>query len=225
MPNLTEVTKEAILCGMIMGDAGISKQHLYHGECRTGNVYLYWTHKEDNADYSIWKKDLLESLGYKISVGYGTTKQVNPAYTPTPYIRCRSRSLSEFLQLRSFWYNKLGKKQLHIEYLTQHFNAVSLAILYFDDGHIQTTGNRKTIVARIATNSFTLEEHLFMQTLLIERFGIDVHIGHTRQYLRLDFGVKSTQQLFDIITPILKDVPSMQYKLTGQELRDKKPAG
>lgn len=210
-------TEKSILTGMLIGDAGISKREYFHAGSRNGNTYFYFGHGIKQSEYAAWKASLLEQFGYS----FHRYEQKSPAA-----VRYNTPRLRRFTELRDVWYPN-DKKFIPKDWISE-MDEVGLAIWFMDDGNIQLTGNRKSYTARFNSQGYTYQEQEWLQTYLMERFGVEVRIGNQMQkgglHHRLCCTVKSTQVLFDHIRPIVEQIPCMAYKVQGQELLDKKPA-
>ena len=97
-------------------------------------------------------------------------------------------------------------------------DVLSLAIWYLDDGHRRSDCD----AYRIATQCFSFEEHVVLQTCLQNNFNISFKIerGGKLKNANLSFGLSipsrggHSKAFLDLIHPIVSaEIPSMLYKL------------
>ncbi|MBI4092124.1 MAG: hypothetical protein HY427_02890 [Candidatus Levybacteria bacterium] len=107
--------------------------------------------------------------------------------------------------LREIFY--LGKKKIvPRNFLESNFDPFAFAIWIMDDGA------RDSRQLRINTQSFSLEENLWLIKFLQAKFGIVAKINKDKGKYRLRIGTLSMQVLKDLVLPYI--IPSMLYKLS-----------
>ena len=108
-------------------------------------------------------------------------------------------------KLRSIFY-KDRKKVIPKIFLRKNFDPFALAIWIMDDG----AADKNQL--RINTQSFSLEENLWLIKFLQTKFGIKSTINVDRRKYRLRIANSSMNLLKQLITPYI--IPSMSYKLS-----------
>ena len=119
------------------------------------------------------------------------------------YFRTVSHSLLS--QLRSIFYSD-HKKVIPKLFLRKNFDPFALAIWIMDDG----AADKNQL--RINTQSFSLEENLWLIKFLQTKFGIKSTINVDRRKYRLRIANSSMNLLKKLINPYI--IPSMFYKLS-----------
>jgi hypothetical protein len=217
---LTE-KQTAILVGGLLGDL-----HIQRTPSRTGRCRLRFGHSLKQKEYVDWK--------------YQAFKRVFCEKTKPPFVEInhKKNAVSEYLFYTSYrdefakphslWYPLItdpdpdvGERfvkriPLNIaEILTDPF---ALAVWYLDDG----TKRSDTESCRIATQSFTREEHELLRDCLKDNFDIPVKIedwdttksGEITYSLAILSRGGGFKRFKDLIYDIVKaEVPSMLYKL------------
>ena len=120
------------------------------------------------------------------------------------YFRTVSHPL--LTKLRSIFYNEQRKKIIPKSFLMKNFDSFTLAIWIMDDGSADK--NR----LRINTQSFSLEENLWLVKFLQTKFGIKSTINVDKGKYRLRIADSSMNLLKKLINPYI--IPSMFYKLS-----------
>ncbi|MBI2036718.1 hypothetical protein HYT17_03755 [Candidatus Microgenomates bacterium] len=126
-------------------------------------------------------------------------KQSGNAY----YFRTISHPI--LVDLRKLFYEK-QKKVLPKVFLERNFSPFALAIWIMDDG---SADGRQL---RINTQSFTLEENLWLINFLQAKLGILATINQDKRKYRLRIKASSMDLLKKLILPSI--IPSMLYKLS-----------
>jgi hypothetical protein len=176
-----------LLLGSYLGDGHLSYER--------DNVFrLALTHSSKQQNYLKWKASFFnrEDFLHKIKGGVREIKGkecvVQDSYT------CQTKLLI----------TKIPRINL-LEALT-NLNALGLAIWLMDDGSIKSrSGKSKNVAITISTNTFSYEEHLFIQTTLRDRFGLSCSIGKDRNYYEINFGVKESEKLLGIVKQYIHD--------------------
>lgn len=188
-----------IITGMLLGDAWVMKNK--SGYC------VAWEHKGEQKQYTEYKLHLLyplclntEAMFLKNVGGYRGYTLVHPMFTDLRYKFYKDR------------------KKIITREVLEYLNAPGLACWFMDDGWAQSTSYK------LATNSFTLEEHHLLREFLREKFGIytNINIVKYKASYKTSFkpvdGIgynlylcrRSVQRFEELIGPFI--CPSMEYK-------------
>ena len=119
------------------------------------------------------------------------------------YFRTVSHPL--FTKLRSIFYID-RKKVIPRLFLRKNFDPFALAVWIMDDG----AADKNQL--RINTQSFSLEENLWLIKFLQTKFGIKSTINVDKGKYRLRIANSSMNLLKELINPYI--IPSMSYKLS-----------
>lgn len=84
-----------------------------------------------------------------------------------------------------------------------------LAVWFMDDGCYERTKR----YVNISVCAFTEDEVHFMQSILDKRFGLSSEVHGQVGRLTLYFSPKQTRALFAVISPTVKLIPTMNYKV------------
>jgi DNA-directed RNA polymerase subunit RPC12/RpoP len=193
--------------GMILGDASVSKARVENGNC-----YLSICHCQEQEEYLLYKKRVLEELT--------STRfyQNQPNGLEDKYLRCRldTKTHPLYTGLRDHLYYD-GRKTV-TEHAMKCLTALGLALWYMDDGCL--TMHEKFDQPMLCTHGFNLAEHELMSRYLVKKFGIEWRIkkdarrykGELKTYYCLMLRRKDREKFFDIIRPYVVDC--MLYKIT-----------
>lgn len=181
--------------------------HLLGDGClyRDGKNSLYKltvAHKKAHKEYFHWKMMMLDPFinTWRESID----KRGNSAMLQTTTI-CHQ----ELKQFADMFYTKERIKVVP-KNLDMFMTPLALAVWIMDDGNLNAGVNM-----RIATMSFSYEDHVELQSLLKRVFGVRSKIMEFKykgkKYNQLTLNKKNTQKLSDIIRPHV--VECMQYKI------------
>ena len=192
------VTFEALMCGKLLGDGYLSRDK--------EQSRLQFRHSIKDQGY------VYEQLGlFSQFLRFGKTNPYTYVYqdkrTGRKYttLVCQSHQDERLTQFRKIWYRK-NRKIVPNDFLYQHFNALSLAIWFQDDGSVKS--HRRLI---LSTDSFTEQEINELRRLLMTKFSIHSHMDHQK---RIDICSRKDVELFLItVEPFL--FPSMRRKTLG----------
>lgn len=195
----------------------IGKIKSYHSK----RANLVCAHKYIYEDYLQFKKQLLESVGFKVTLG---DKRKSDGINQR-YIRTWSSEIVASVRDSSI----INKQKIFKKEWTNILDELSLAILWMDDGSlVHEIRKRKGInnhsecyyhhYGEIATHNFDLQSNENIQYWLKNNFNIETRIMTKRYrnkpnkyYLRIN--KTNTKHLTSIVTPFVKKVPSMHYKI------------
>lgn len=186
------------MIGIILADGSMSKENILY--IRHGGKQLsYVDEKVEYLSKYITPKSLRESVdkkGYKYRYAYYNTDKLKYLYKKI---------------------YKDGKKKLTNKILNR-FTPTTLAFIYMDDGCLSLRKDKKNgcIKSReihLNVQSFTIEEVNNLKNLLLNKFGIDFHTTLDKGNPRLWCNTKNTIKFLKIVAPIVKEFPTMHYKL------------
>lgn len=190
------ITFEALLCGKLLGDGYLS------GDKEQSRLQFRHSIKDQSYVY-----DQLHLFSRFLQFGKSNPytyvyfdKRTGRTYTT---LVCQSYQDERLTRLRKIWYSQ-NRKIVPVNYLYRHFNELSLAIWYQDDGSLKSC--RRLI---LSTESFTAQEIHELRRLLATKFSIESHIDHQQ---RIDICTRKDVELFLItVRPVL--FPSMNRKM------------
>lgn len=111
-----------------------------------------------------------------------------------------------------------GKKRLTKNILNR-FDNITLAIMYMDDGCLSLRKDKKhegiykSREIHLNVQSFSFNEVEMLQNYLRIKYDIDFHLTVDKGKPRLWCNTKNTIKFLTIIAPIVKQFPTMHYKL------------
>ena len=120
-----------------------------------------------------------------------------------------------------YLYNKIyiNKKKRLTKTILNRFNEITLAIMYMDDGCLglrkdsKNPSIYKSREIHLNVQSFTKEEVFMLQNQLRLRWGIEFHYTTDKGKPRLWCNTKNTIKFLEIVAPIVREFPTMHYKL------------
>lgn len=189
----------AALIGMILFDGAMPNDHM-----------LYIRHGGKQLQYVDEKVDYISK--------YMTPRSLR---TSTDKAGFDYRYAYYYNKKLKYLYSKIyinGKKHLTKKILNR-FNDITLAIMYMDDGCLVLRKDKKnpTIYKSreiiLSLNSFTPEEVKMLQNQLRLRWGVDFHYTTDKGKPRLWCNTKNTIKFLRIVYPIVKEFPTLNYKL------------
>jgi len=200
--------QESIVLGNVLGDGHLQlspngkKTRLRFNHSIKQSDYVKWQYKELDwlCDGVSPPKEIVEKQQYHICRAYTSycselTDYHTLAYKPT--------------SLQNKRFVKTIPKNLS-DYLT---NPESLMVWYLDDGTLRLDGG----ACRLATQSFTLQEHEILQDTLWKNFNIPTVIeSWSPKYTSLSIpsrGGHAADFVHLFSDTVLKEIPSMTYKI------------
>ena len=212
----------SVLVGTLLGDGHISP---------TGQLQI--VHSIKQKEYLNLKAEILNGSITKDrpNTGFGDGEKCVSMYAP---INAQTK------YLRSKFYNETGTKT--VSAILDLIDEKALAFWYLDDGNYQRGSGMQ-----IATYSFSYDEHVLLQDMFKNKWGIDCKIDlitrsydpdrqkvayskePDRVYYRLRFGVSASDKIAELIAKYVPDC--MKYKLpekyqtVEQHTFDNKPLG
>lgn len=193
---LIRITKNqrALILGSLLGDLGISRRK---PSC---NPRLQILHGLKQAEYARWKYSILAPLTGtppRISENSGWGEKV---------ISFSSLSLPCLVEI----YNLVTinrRRTITENWLNQIESPLSLAVWYMDDG----TFYKGT--TRLASNKFTKSENELLSRWLLKSWGVQAIVSRSRDYYYLRMNKEGSIPFLDLVTPYVKEIPSMAYKI------------
>jgi len=189
--------------GTLMGDASI----LRHKQ-------MSISHCTKQLDYLEYKQSIFGgSIDTREQTGFGVGKIIHRLMVP---VNAQTR------HLRSITHPKGGHFK-DVSGLLPLIDDVALAFWYMDDGSLTTGGS-----PMLSTYCFTHEEHVLMQNMFADKFGINTTIQNKtvtykdekRRYEYLYVTAESRGAFFSLISSHIH--PSMDYKLPEEYRSDPK---
>lgn len=187
------------LIGMILGDGSMlptTKLYLRHG----GNQLDYVNEKVEYLSKYIQPKSLRQSVdknGFIYRYAYYNSKKLHYLYN-------------------SIYCGENNKKSLP-QNIINRLTPISLAFLYMDDGCLSLRGkNTGTIKSReihLNVQGFTFEEVKRLKDFLLHKYNVDFHLTVDKGNPRLWCNTKNTLIFLSIVAPIVREFPTMHYKL------------
>jgi hypothetical protein len=193
--------KGAII-GMVLGDGHLglpakSKDGIsHHGESK--NARLTIVHNEKSLDYLNWKKKILEEI---------------TSVRSDEYIGGFNRN--KFLRISTMchpFYTKLWKRLYYYgrktpdEHCLRLLSNIGLSIIFMDDGSYSNGS------VELNKNSFSYAEQLMLQKCFKIKWDLNWNIHRKTNYYRLYLKRGDNPKFFDIVAPIINQIPSMRYK-------------
>jgi predicted transcriptional regulator len=183
--------EKAILIGTLLGDSALQQTKGSH------NVKLSCIHSTKQSKYCLWKADNLKSLEMK-SYDYKTKKDKKTGkvyYGVGIYSKCT--------ETLNYWYSELYKeKKIIPNSLLEHFNDLSLAVLYMDDGYIRGSSYS------LCTDCFDQQSLANFNNMCKSKFGIQWKVSSRN---RLVLPIRFRKTFEKLITPHMHE--ELLYKL------------
>ena len=205
--ELTNI-EEAILLGTLLGDGFLQK--------RAKKARLRICHSYKQKEYVDWKYNQLQRLCERTHPPKKENRQFGTTYsfatqTEKSFIKYHSLFYEKVSLIKPYRYRKKIDSQL-LEYIK---DPLSLAVWWLDDGSARLDSRS----GRLATHSFCLDEQKILKHILFQNFQIHSqivrYISKNKFYYFLSIPAKnkSFDQLIDLISIYVQQIPSMNYKL------------
>jgi hypothetical protein len=181
-------TQHAVLVGSLLGDGTLRRQ----GNKR--NALFEVNHAFKFKEYVDWKWQHFREYVLtppKPRTGNGT----RVAY------RFTTRSLSLFTSYHRWFYDN-GKKRVPSDL---ELDSLSLAVWFMDDG------SKSREAWYLNTQQFSVEEQVFLASLLKATFGIESALNRDKQYFRLRISIQGTGLMSSLIASYV--LPCLRHKL------------
>lgn len=187
------------LIGMILFDGSMLKDNM-----------LYLRHGGKQLPYVDEKVEFISNYITPRSLRSSVDKQ-GYAYR---YAYYRDDSLK-------YLYKKIyinGKKRL-TKTILNRFDEITLAIMYMDDGCLglrkdkNHEGVYKTREIHLNVQGFHEGEVIMLQKHILRKWDVDFHLTTDKGHPRLWCNTKNTIKFLEIVAPIIREFPTMHYKL------------
>jgi hypothetical protein len=203
---LTDIAK-SILIGTLLGDSSITKYNRNCEAVKILNSTITCGHSYKQREYTLYLKSLLEKEGLKVNYTENPEAFTHVIGNRTCVCNGRcdiriSRSIT-FNYWRDLWYP--NNKKVVPTNIKEHFTALSLAIWFMDDG------SKNNCSYYLHTEGFNIEDVIFLQKLLLDKFGIHSSINMMKNKPTIYILAKSRELFTNIIKPYICE--SMRYKL------------
>lgn len=179
--------QQSLIIGSLLGDArlesrskqGTARFRIHHADRQ--NDLLFWKYEimKPWVQRMPWKTAWIDKRNGQTYTSWFFHTVTSPAFTPWwklfyhEGVKCVPHSLATIL------------------------DPLALATWFMDDGCFQ----EQSII--LNTQSFSKDEHLFLQHVFRENYGIHTSIQHDRSNFRLYFGKQQKKQIESLIRPFL----------------------
>ncbi len=186
--------QQEILIGTLLGDAHLERNGRYTrvrvDHYDRHKAYIFWFAREFSP-FSLQPRHIIER-----------DKRNGKTYSRWHF---STKSLPVFDEFRSAFYRN-GRKIIP-SLIDKMLTSLSLAIWYMDDGF-----RRKDSKGfYLCTSSFTQEEHVRLQDVLLKIFDIQTSIHHQHELERIFIPSRYADKFNNLIKPFV--LPEFQYKL------------
>jgi len=195
--GLSRLAKDVVY-GTLLGDGSLTQQ----------TAYLSVIHSAKQAEYALFKADLLEELAPSVT-RYEVAAEVG-GRAVHEVVAFRTAAHRALWTVRQEFY--FAEKEVP-PWIAEDLNPRMLAIWFMDDGHLRVRPPRQPN-AEIATCCFNADDLAVLQKGLA-RLGLDASIRGGR----LHFNVFQARRLSEMIAPFVP--PSMRYKLHPEVERER----
>lgn len=123
----------------------------------------------------------------------------------------------------------INNKKVLTDSILNRFTALTLAIMYMDDGSLvlhkdpKRPGQYHSREIYLAVNNFTLHEVKKLQSYLKSKWNCDFRISKNKGTYRLCCNGSNAVKFCTIVAPYVKQVPTLQYKLDFKYLKKQLP--
>lgn len=197
--------QNALIIGTLLGDGYLQK--------RGNKARLRICHSYTQKDYVDWKYKMLLPFCDRTQSPRKSIRKNGIEYLFS------SQSEHRFLYYHHLFYDKCEgryRKIIRPELISEMHSSLSLATWWLDDGSARSDSD----AGRLATQSYSLEEHQILQHILITNFEINSAIvRHTVKNKKIQYCLsipaknKQFRKLVNLISPHVHQIPCMVYKL------------
>ena len=189
------------MIGMILADGSMPKEN-----------YLYLRHGGKQLNYVDEKVEYLSN--------YLQPSSVRSAFDKKGYEYRYAFYNSDKLKYlyRNIYAGENGKKVLKTNIINR-MDAISLAFIYMDDGCLSLRKDPKyedvykSREIHLNVQSFTMSEVQQLKAHILKKFDVDFHITTDKGKPRMWCNTSNTIKFLTVVAPIVKEFPSMLYKL------------
>lgn len=181
--------EKAVIIGTLLGDASLK----FSGR----QTSITFVHSLKQKEYCIWKAEQLKRLGININ----QSKRNIPDKRNGNYYEAITVNTKGYLNLTD-WYKKMyTPKKVINEELLKHYNALSLAIHFMDDGYKHNSYG-------LSTDCFSKKDLLMFNDFCLKKFNI---IWTITKANRLYLPAKYKDRFTKLIKPYIHK--ELEYKL------------
>ena len=198
----------SMLFGCLLGDG--------HGEIRSKKRTVRFSLQQENSnvEYLMWFHKFLASRGYCCMKQPKLYKRIGKRNKVRFYYRINTYSFANLVWFYDAFYvhgpeNTRVKKVPDRDFLELYLTPLAIAVWFMEDGSVSSAG------AKIATNSFNLEDLQRVKEFFLSKYNIECSIqsaGAAGQHV-LYFYKRSMPRLSKLIKKYM--VSSMHYKLNS----------
>ena len=179
--------QEEFIVGCLLGDGRLESRSF----ANTARLRIH--HSDSQRDYLFWKFEKLKNLTKTIPrrheyIDKRYNKKVVSWYFHT-------KTFISFAKLYKMFY-KNGRKNVPVN-LEKILTPYILAVWIMDDGCL----NKGALI--LNTQSFSMGEHRYMQSIFNKKYGVKTGIHKDRKNFRLYFPKQSAKIIQNIISPFL----------------------
>ncbi len=189
--------QDAIIIGTLLGD-GCLEQNGKHTRLRL-------EHGKYQKSYLLWKFKELKSImtGSVMNVRYyhKINKRFYDSYRAYTFSREVMRCYQDMFYLH-------GKKIIPGNIGELLKNPLSLAVWLMDDGYKRNDCN----AFRLGTDSFTMEEQILLQEVLLKNFGLETKIHKKGKYWNIYIPERESKKFVAMVKSYI--IPEFAYKIT-----------
>lgn len=174
-----------------------------------GNARFIMNMVEDNLDYIIWVKEVLEKV---TSTRLYKRKDYNTdGYKRKSQRRLESRVHPFLTKLHDRIY--IDRRKVIDPHMLKMMDAESLAIIFMCDGHSSLDSRFKNYHKQIglSTKGFSYGDNWLLKKAIKEKLDLEFNINRHGKYYFLNLRTKDHEKFIDLILPYMKD--SFLYKL------------
>jgi len=205
--NLKGIELKSAIIGMVIGDGCLTKRW------KNGHANFQMTHCEKQYEYMLWKQKILNNVTE--SKIHFTTKIMNNKIYKGSHLSTNRHPL--FTKLHQRFYHQ-GHKALD-EYLVKMITPLALAIIYMDDGTFGKHHSNGKDSLFLCTNNFDFGCQELLRKSFKLKFGLEWNLNKSEKSkdgtynYRLRLSNRFNEEFLNIISPYVKLVPCMIYKL------------
>lgn len=198
---MNKKNRRAFLIGTLLGDTSFSGKK---------NKHILFGHCEKQKNYGVWKLMLIGKLFHVATRHCEAKGMEHSSYKRTKFYRFWTVCDHRFTAL----YRRMvpnGKKQI-TPYVLSHFNEISLAFLFMDDGCKETAKGRIRSY-KFSLGSFSLSEVTSLAKLIKDKWDINSTVFlEKKKYPSIKISKNEDRKKFvQLIQPFLH--PDMMYKI------------
>lgn len=188
--------QEAIIIGTILGDGCLERNGKH--------VRLRLEHGKSQKSYLLWKYNELKEIITGNIMRLHSYHKINKCFYDS--FRAYTFSNQIFDQYWNIFYPK-NKKVIPVRIKSILTDPLSIAVWFMDDGYKRNDCN----ALRLGTDSFTKNEHVLLQFVLKNNFGIETSLHKKGKYWNIYIPQKESKKFVDLVRPNI--IPEFTYKI------------